>query len=1183
MTASSEVAFEVARPRRGDEGFVRIDGSEMYRIPRYDRLDPFLISITSESDLWMYVSSAGGVTAGRIDADHALFPYESDDRLHRGYGVSGPATLLKVGRGLEMPTIWEPLAPGSPDRSIERNLYKSTLGNRLMFEETHRGLRLTFRYSWTTSARFGFVRTARLTNDGDSPIHVQVLDGLLNILPAGAHLTMQRNLSPLIDAYKHNELDSETGLAMYYLTAAVTDRPEPSEALTAATVWSRGLAGASVLLREEARNEFRQGLDLIPTWRVAGRRGAFLLQAPVDLAAGETADWDIVCDVDQDHVDVSRTRAMLRGEDEKIRQRVSQDVRRSDAELLRIIAESDGLQVSGDHMACARHATNVLFNAMRGGVPLRQAKIPAAGFADFVHERNLPAFTANRALLQKLPDALETAELVTLMDEFAGSDLTRLAYEYLPLYFSRRHGDPSRPWNGFSIRLRNPDGSARLRYEGNWRDIFQNWEALALPFPELIEGFVAKFVNASTVDGFNPYRIASEGIDWETPNPEDPWSHIGYWGDHQINYLLKLLELSRDFHPGRLRSLLGKEIFSYASVPYRLASYADIVRNPRETIRWDDAEARRINRRVAEIGADGKLLHDAGGKVYHATLLEKLLVPLLSKLSNLVPGGGIWMNTQRPEWNDANNALPGYGVSVVTLAHLRRYLRFLAELLEPMASARYEVSAEVLTWARDVRRALRNRARHLDQPAFSDKQRRGLLDELGLAFERYRRDVYANGFSARRPCRLAQVLDLVELASRFVDHSLAVNRRQDGLFHSYNMLDLPADNHHAGIRHLHEMLEGQVAILSSGMLDLEQSLELLERLFESRLYRADQRSFMLYPVKELPGFLQKNVVPDEVVKRSALLSALIEAKDYSIVTPDADGAWRFNRNFQSAMSVKRALSQLASEKRWQDLVELHDQEVLNLYDQVFDHQRFTGRSGTMYAYEGIGCIYWHMVSKLLLAAQECFWRAVDEQAPKARIDALAETYYRIRAGLEFDKTAAEYGAFPTDPHSHTPQGGGARQPGMTGRVKEEILTRLGEWGLRVRDGSIRFDPRLLRREEMLGRRERISCIALDGASQSIDLEPGMAAFSFCQIPVVYHATRRQRAMTVRLHRADGAVIELESDRLESAISAEIFRRRGTIRRLDVRFNSSSLRKSASTSFPDDDFDGKPWASLPTAP
>jgi hypothetical protein len=54
---------------------------------------------------------------------------------------------------------------------------------------------------------------------------------------------------------------------------------------------------------------------------------------------------------------------------------------------------------------------------------------------------------------------------------------------------------------------------------------------------------IAKFVNASTIDGYNPYRITKEGIDWEVEEPEDPWSYIGYWGDHQVIFFIR-----RDSH-----------------------------------------------------------------------------------------------------------------------------------------------------------------------------------------------------------------------------------------------------------------------------------------------------------------------------------------------------------------------------------------------------------------------------------------------------------------------------------------------------------------------------------------------------------------------------------------------------------------------------------------------------------
>ena len=55
---------------------------------------------------------------------------------------------------------------------------------------------------------------------------------------------------------------------------------------------------------------------------------------------------------------------------------------------------------------------------------------------------------------------------------------------------------------------------------------------------------------------------------------------------------------------------------------------------------------------------------------------------MLVKFSNFVPEAGIWMNTQRPEWNDANNALVGNGSSMVTLYYLRRYITFMQKLFQ---------------------------------------------------------------------------------------------------------------------------------------------------------------------------------------------------------------------------------------------------------------------------------------------------------------------------------------------------------------------------------------------------------------------------------------------------------------------------------------------------------------------
>ncbi len=155
------------------------------------------------------------------------------------------------------------------------------------------------------------------------------------------------------------------------------------------------------------------------------------------------------------------------------------------------------------------------------------------------------------AFLDALRETLLHSRLLELAREQQDPDLERLAHEYLPLTFSRRHGDPSRPWNIFAIEVKGEHGERILNYQGNWRDIFQNWEALALSFPGYVESMIFKFADASTADGYNPYRIMRDGFDWEVLDPHDSWSYIGYWGDHQVVYLLKLLEVSARYHPRR--------------------------------------------------------------------------------------------------------------------------------------------------------------------------------------------------------------------------------------------------------------------------------------------------------------------------------------------------------------------------------------------------------------------------------------------------------------------------------------------------------------------------------------------------------------------------------------------------------------------------------------------------------
>ena len=60
------------------------------------------------------------------------------------------------------------------------------------------------------------------------------------------------------------------------------------------------------------------------------------------------------------------------------------------------------------------------------------------------------------------------------------------------------------------------------------------------------------------------------------------------------------------------------------------------------------------------------------------------------------------MNTQRPEWNDANNALVGYGVSMVTLYYTRRYQQYLLDLFANTELEEVAISEEIEELLRSI-------------------------------------------------------------------------------------------------------------------------------------------------------------------------------------------------------------------------------------------------------------------------------------------------------------------------------------------------------------------------------------------------------------------------------------------------------------------------------------------------
>jgi hypothetical protein len=972
---------------------------------------------------------------------------------------------------------------------------------------------------------------------------VELLDGIENILPWGVVEFFQSKYSCLGDAYKQNELETDTGIATFAFSSIPGDSPEPAEALRATVCWSTRPPETVRLLSSLQLDTFRSGGDVEREIRMCGRRGSYFIHEAFDLAPGAREDWLIVADVEYGHPELASLKRTLATATDVMRL-VQDDIDGGTDRLAAIVGRADGLQQTGDTLGSSHHFANVLFNVMRGGVFESAYAIPVADLKDFVRAFNRTTWARHEEFLDGLSDEIA---LSRLLDETRSRDdpaLLRLVFEYLPISFSRRHGDPSRPWNQFAINVKNRDGSKVLDYQGNWRDIFQNWEALCLSFPEFLESVISRFVNTTTADGYNPYRVTKEGYDWEAPDPDDPWAHFGYWGDHQLIYLLKFLEWSRRHHPGRLERMLGEQRFVYADVPYDIKPYDEILADPRASITYNIARAERIAARVDAIGFDGRYLTGSSGDTCHANLAEKLLVPLLAKVANFVPGGGFWMNTQRPEWNDANNALAGYGVSMVTLYYARRYVSFCRALLDSVDLETTDLNEEVARWLQETHRVLTDHRTLLDDTDIGDADRKTLLDGLGRAAEHYRTGLYEQGLRGQHtPVSVDELLTFLDLTLAFFDQTIRLNRRDDDLYHAYNVLELRPDR--VAVERLHPMLEGQVAVLSSGALSPAEALSVARALRHSDMYRADQHSYLLYPERVLPSFFEKNTIPAVQADRSDLLRQLIADGNTDLVEQDVDGAVHFNGLFRNIRDVHAALERLAA-TGYGELVAQDGALTSELFESVFEHKRFTGRSGTFYGYEGIGCIYWHMVSKLLLAAQESCLTAAASDDPA--FDDLAAWYYDMRAGIGFNKAPDVYGAFPTDPYSHTPGYAGAKQPGMTGQVKEEIITRLGELGVSVRDGTVRFDPVLLRRSEFLREPQTFEYYDVAGRRQSMELAADTLAFTYCQVPIVY---RRSDEPHLMLHFADGTDRSLDGLVLDADASAEVFRRSGKIVRIEV--------------------------------
>ncbi|NNJ88607.1 MAG: hypothetical protein HKP53_04345, partial [Eudoraea sp.] len=254
---------------------VLIDNEPFYKIGNSDTMRPFFMSIVSESNHWMFISSNGGLSAGRKNSEYALFPYYTDDKITESAEITGSKTIVRVKRNKDT-FLWEPFSDKYKGLyTISRNLYKNMYGNKVIFEEINEDLQLTFSYQWNSSNQFGFVKRTKLSSQSEEDIKVEILDGIQNILPYGVTTELQNTRSNLVDAYKKNELLPSCGLGIYALSAIIVDRAEPSEALKANVAWSIGFKKPTYLVSSLQLQNFKEGRSLTQETDIRAEKGAY--------------------------------------------------------------------------------------------------------------------------------------------------------------------------------------------------------------------------------------------------------------------------------------------------------------------------------------------------------------------------------------------------------------------------------------------------------------------------------------------------------------------------------------------------------------------------------------------------------------------------------------------------------------------------------------------------------------------------------------------------------------------------------------------------------------------------------------------------------------------------------------------------------------------------------------------
>ncbi|BCG61096.1 cellobiose phosphorylase [Paenibacillus sp. URB8-2] len=648
--------------------------------------------------LWtFYVNRGQGIAGfGIRDKNSPIMEFSPASISYKNVALSGFRTFIKL-KGAS--SVYEPFQDMRENSELVRTMRIGS--NELTVEEINRTLNLQVKVVYYNVPNEGFAALARhveIVNLADSPLSLEMLDGLPEILPYGVDNAGYKAMGNLLRSWME-VYNLEHAIPFFKIRSSTKDEAEISE-----------IAGGHFYL--SFSDEERLISPLVDYETIFGYNTS--LSYPSEFAKASIAEL-----MSRPQITANKVPCGFTGKSAELAPGQSLN-------LYTLIGHTSDIEMMNS--GAGRFCSSDYFRQKR-----EEAAELAEHLTDDMHtSTSSPLFDAY--CRQSYLDNVLRGGYPILFGKGKEAKVYHL--------FSRKHGDLERDYNFFSLA---PEYYSQGN--GNFRDMNQNRRNDVFFNPDSGAFNVYMFFSLIQADGYNPLQV--KGSTFQVPekrqkelavwlesaagshrnelanlvaSPYTPGRVIhfiedngvrlqagegdfleklislseqnieanfgeGYWIDHWT-YNMDLVESYRAVFPDKMEELL----FSPGTCPFFDSPVRVLPRSEKTVLKH--GKVRQYGAAVHDeekLNRFGTGLEDTrwlkagngGGEVYRTNLFVKMLSLALIKMSTLDPFGmGIEMEGNKPGWNDAMNGLPGlFGSGMGETFELKRLVDFILKAL----------------------------------------------------------------------------------------------------------------------------------------------------------------------------------------------------------------------------------------------------------------------------------------------------------------------------------------------------------------------------------------------------------------------------------------------------------------------------------------------------------------------